>query len=346
MKRRVDKVLSLNSRNKKEFLKKNDQKTTRRAIKPKPISKPSSLDVENVVRLNSYMQKLGIASRRKADLLILSGKVKVDGKLVKKLGSRVKPDSVISVENQDYGKVLEKKSYIFYKPFRFITSRKDKMNRSIIFDLPALGVLPLTVQSVGRLDYRSEGLLILTNDGDLAYSITHPKFSIEKTYVVLLSTLVKKEEIAQLRKGVELEDGFAKPQSIKLKAKEKLGRSIGQWVEITVTEGRNRLVRRMFELFGYKVVRLIRVRIGDIKLPSRFEPGQIRPVNTSEKDYLQKIKKQTLSMKNSIYEKENLLKKRIKNKISLNDKQYALKEKSKEIKRVKVAKEKKRTKNK
>ena len=102
----------------------------------------------------------------------------------------------------------------------------------------------------------------------------------------------------------------------------------------------------MFELFGYKVVRLIRVRIGDIKLPSRFEPGQIRPVNTSEKDYLQKIKKQTLSMKNSIYEKENLLKKRIKNKISLNDKQYALKEKSKEIKRVKVAKEKKRTKNK
>jgi len=345
MKKRVDKVLSLNSRNKKEFFKKTEPHGSRKATKSKLVLKEATLDSGEVLRLNSYMQKLGIASRRRADLLILAGKVKVDGKIVKKLGSRVNPKAVISVENQDFGKILDKKSYIFYKPFRFITSRKDKMNRSIIFDLPALGALPITVQSVGRLDYRSEGLLILTNDGDLAYSITHPKFSIEKTYVVLLSTLVKKEEIAQLRKGVDLEDGFAKPHSIKLKAKEKLGRSTGQWVEITVTEGRNRLVRRMFELFGYKVVRLIRVRIGDIKLPSRFEPGQIRPVDSSEKEYLQKIKKQTLSTKNSIYEKDSFIKKRGKSKASLNDKDYALKEKSKEIKRVRVAKGKKSSKN-
>lgn len=243
------------------------------------------------IRLNVYIQEHGLASRRKADELIQSGLVKVNGQVVKTLGTKIEKTDEILVNGKKLSRRPTKVTYLFHKPYLTMTSRSDDRSRPTIYDLPPLKKLPGNVQPVGRLDFKSEGLLILTNDGDLALALSHPKYSVEKTYSVLLSTQISTLEIDKLKKGLELEDGFAKPVSVKSSSREKFANSTGQWIEITVSEGRNRLVRRMMEALGLKVVRLMRIAIGDVRLPSNLAPGKMRPVTEQEKLYLSQLKK-------------------------------------------------------
>ncbi|APJ03299.1 pseudouridine synthase [Silvanigrella aquatica] len=301
------------------------------------------------VRLNVLLQEFGVSSRRKADELIEAGQVKVDGKVVKKLGTKVDRAASISVDGKALKSKPAKMIYLLNKPFMTITSRKDEKERPTIFDLPEIKKLPLNVQSVGRLDYRSEGLLVLTNDGDLSLALSHPKYSVEKTYAVLTSSSFTIEDAEKLKKGIELEDGPAKVISLKIGNKEKLGNSVGQWIELVVTEGRNRLVRRMMEALGLSVVRLVRVAIGDLRLPGKLEPGKIRPASEAEIKYLNDIKKdmeqQESKKKKSSYVLSNevIAKRKLIKKMSLNDSDYAREAERREKRATLVAKTRKQS---
>jgi pseudouridine synthase len=232
-------------------------------------------DAGEALRLNVFLQRRGLASRRKADELILSGAVRVNRKVVTTLGVKVLPTDSVSVNGRVVRSEVPQATYLFNKPDLYLTTRKDSRSRNTIFDIQAISKLPGNVQPVGRLDFRSEGLLILTNDGDLAFALSHPKFHVEKTYAVLVSEQFTQTDLEKLRNGVDLPDGFAKPLSVKTGGSEKLGGSKGQWLKIVVTEGRNRLVRRMLAALGFKVVKLVRIGIGTIQLPESLQTGQI-----------------------------------------------------------------------
>ena len=291
--------------------------------------KTASAAPEGHVRLNVFLQSHGVASRRKADELIERGSVKVNGKAVTTLGLRIDPDSTVTVNGKVIKAELPRMTVVFNKPDMCLTTRFDAQARMTIFDFPALKGLPNNVQAVGRLDYRSEGLLILTNDGDLAYALTHPRFSVEKTYAILVADDVTVEDIEKLRAGVKLEDGLAKAISARLGTKEKMGASRGQWIEIVVTEGRNRLIRRMAEALGLKVVRLVRIAIGELRLPTRVSTGQITTVSGHDLAYLEKIKEEMLAnrgtptdLSESGLTPQDLRKRKIKRSLKLNDTEY------------------------
>lgn len=297
----------------------------------KSRDKSPQSDPTDQVRLNVFLQECGVASRRKADELISAGAVKVNGKTVSQLGTRIARTDKVHVQGKLVGaKSIPKVVYILNKPDMCLTTRFDSKMRRTIFDLAALKSLPSNVQAVGRLDYRSEGLLLLTNDGDLAYALTHPRFSVEKTYAVLVSDGVTIEDVEKLRAGVMLDDGMAKAVSVRLGSKEKMGASRGQWLELVVTEGRNRLIRRMAEAIGLKVVRLVRVGMGEILLPATLKPGAITPVDASGQKQLEQIKRDMLKAmsqekggKVAFLDAETVSKRKMKRKLKLNDEEYA-----------------------
>jgi 23S rRNA pseudouridine2605 synthase len=246
------------------------------------------------IRLNVYLQKRGLGSRRKCDELIEVGRVNVDGKKVTVLGTMISPDAQVKVDNQWVQEPIRACYYLLNKPVRTLTSRADAQGRPTIFDLPSVKNLPTNIQSVGRLDFNSEGLILLTNDGEMAYTLTHPKFSVEKSYAVLTNDLITPSDLEKLRSGVILDDGFAKPIRVKLGAKQVLGVSKGHWVEVVVTEGRNRLIRRIFEAVGLKVLRLVRTAIGKSFLADKHKPGDVLPLSKEELSYFEKLKTQML----------------------------------------------------
>ena len=310
-------------------------KPRRAASKSKPAAprtaaqKAESAAQEGFVRLNVFLQTHGVASRRKADELIERGTVKVNGKVVTTLGLRIDPDSVVSVNGKLIKAEPPRMTVVLNKPDLCLTTRYDAQSRTTIFDLPALKGLPSNVQAVGRLDYRSEGLLLLTNDGDLAYALTHPRFSVEKTYAILVTDDVTIEDLEKLRAGVKLDDGLAKAISVRMGNKEKMGASRGQWIEIVVTEGRNRLIRRMAEALGLKVVRLVRIALGDLRIPARLSSGQLTAVNAHDLAYLEKIKTEMLANRDSTTDlsdtgltPQDLRKRKIKRTLKLNDTEY------------------------
>ncbi|MDW8066977.1 MAG: pseudouridine synthase [Aquificaceae bacterium] len=229
-----------------------------------------------LVRLNRYLSMCGIASRRKADELILQGRVKVNGLVVKELGWRVDPqEDLIEVDGREV-KPATHRYIILYKPCCYLTSLgqpKDgkKTIRELIKDVPE------RVYPAGRLDYNAEGLLILTNDGELANRIMHPRHKLPKTYLVWVLGKVSKETVERMQKGAMLEDGFAKPDSVRL-IKHKEGKSL---LQIVFHEGRKHIVKRFVSRFGHKVVRLKRVAIGPIELGS-LKPGQWRDLTKEE----------------------------------------------------------------
>lgn len=262
-------------------------------MKDKETSSDESTPANEVgERLNVYLQVRGVASRRKADQLISLGRVKVDGQVCRTLGFRVPKGAHVTVDDEPVTKEVPRTTILFHKPDLCLTSRSDPEGRTTIFDLPALRTLPRNVQSVGRLDFRSEGLILLTNDGDLAHALSHPRFSVPKTYAVLLTDSIRSDEMEKLKRGIELEDGMAKAISVKQGSSVKLGSTTrGKWVEITVSEGRNRLIRRMLEALGLKVVRLVRTAIGDIKLPETLGPGHLINVTAEQARYLAALKR-------------------------------------------------------
>ena len=191
-------------------------------------------------RLQKRIANSGYTSRRKAEVLIEEGKVKVNGETVTELGTKVKSSDTVEVEGIKLEQ--EDKLYIlFYKPAQVITSVSDDKGRKVVTDY--FKELDTRIYPVGRLDYDTSGLLLLTNDGDFTNLMTHPRYKIKKKYVVKLKGYLMREEVKALEKGVKLEDGVTQPATVKIKNQDK--EKSTTLVEITITEGRNRQVRRI-----------------------------------------------------------------------------------------------------
>lgn len=235
-----------------------------------------------LVRLNRYLSMCGIASRRKAEELILQGRVKVNGLVVRELGWRIDPKRDVVEVDSKVVKPLKYRYIALYKPCCYLTAlgpAKDgkKTIEELIKDIPE------RVYPAGRLDYNAEGLLLLTNDGELASRIMHPRHKLPKTYLVWVSGKVTQETIRKMERGAQLEDGFAKPDSVRLIKHEK-DKSL---IEIVFHEGRKHIVKRFVSHFGHKVLKLKRTAIGPISL-GRLKPGQWRELTKEE---LKKLKK-------------------------------------------------------
>ena len=235
-------------------------------------------------RLQKIIARAGLASRREAERWIVEGRVSVNGTIVRKLGSQADPSSdSIKVDGKRIKPASAKLYYAFHKPPSVITTLNDPENRPDL--TPYLAVLgeKRRVFPVGRLDYNTTGLLLLTNDGDLALRVAHPRFGVKKVYHVKLSACPTQEDLAQLKKGIRLDDGMAAPA--RARVIDRLKRNA--WVEIEVQEGRKREVRRIFEALGYFVEKLIRVRVGPIPLGA-LPQGELRPLTPLEIDLLKK----------------------------------------------------------
>lgn len=236
------------------------------------------------MRLNKYLAQLGIASRRKADELIAQGRVSINGKQVRQLGVQVHPEQdEVAVDDVPVGKPGKKKHYYaLYKPKNVVTTLSDPEKRPCIGDLVEL--MDTHVFPVGRLDFDAEGLLLLTNDGNISNKLLHPKYHVNKLYRVKVKGHPNKETIGKLRRGVKLEDGFVKPSEVKTEKKLKEN----AWVQITVGEGKNHLVKRIFMRVNHPVIRLIRTEFGPIKLGD-MKPGDLRRLTKQEIQQIQKV---------------------------------------------------------
>jgi 23S rRNA pseudouridine2605 synthase len=226
-------------------------------------------------RLQKILSQAGLASRRTAEDLIRAGRVKVNGRVIQELGSRADPiRDRITID----GKAVrpDRLRYLaFHKPAGMVSTMHDPEGR------PAIGEvvrgLRAHVFPVGRLDFDSSGLIVLTNDGELAQRLTHPRYGIEKVYRVKVRGLPEQEALGRLRRGVRLEDGPTRPARVELEANlEKKAR-----LRIAVREGRTRLVRRMCESIGHPVDRLARVAIGPLRLGT-LRPGEVRDLTPDE----------------------------------------------------------------
>lgn len=241
------------------------------------------------MRLQKWLSRLGLASRREAEDWIKNGRISVNGKQAS-LGTKVDPENDhITVDGKPIRKEEPSKVYwVLNKPDKVLTSRKPEEGKSTIYDLPKLKSLSLKVASVGRLDYRTEGMLLLSNDGELVHRLTHPKFKIPRHYQVLINGKLTKEQMETITKGVPLKDGMTKKVELVYAHGKNLGATKGSWYFITVYEGRNRIVRRIFEHFDYKVVKLIRYGFGDLRLSEDLAPGDYCQLSSKEIEYLKK----------------------------------------------------------
>lgn len=232
-------------------------------------------------RLQKYLANCGVASRRKCEEYILQGKVKVNGEIVTELGTKIDPEKdIIEFENK---KVKENAKHVYIllnKPIGYVTTADDQFGRNTVLDLVKVKE---RIVPVGRLDMYTSGALILTNDGDFVYKVTHPKHEIEKTYTVTLKGIVQNGEIEQLRQGVQIEDYITKPAKVKI-LKTDVEKDISR-LEITIHEGKNRQVRKMCEAVGRKVLALHRSKIGDIAVKD-LELGKWRYLSSKEVERL------------------------------------------------------------
>ena len=235
------------------------------------------------VRLQKYLAENGIASRRKSEEFILQGKVKVNGKIVNELGTKV-DDKIDIVEFN--GKIIKNKNkdYVYIllnKPIGYVTTVKDQFNRDTVIDLVKIN---RRIVPVGRLDMYTSGALILTDDGDFVYKVTHPKNEIEKTYTVTLIGIITKEEIEKLEKGVIIDENYkTKPAKVKiLKIDEEKNNSR---IFITIHEGKNRQIRKMCNAINRKVIALHRSKIGNIDVKN-VEIGKWRYLSQKEVEEL------------------------------------------------------------
>ena len=212
------------------------------------------------VRLQKYLANCGIASRRKAEELIVNGKISINGKVVTELGTKVNPKVDKVLYNGKEVRLEDEHVYILLnKPIGYVTTAKEQFGRDSVMDLVKVKE---RVVPVGRLDMYTSGALILTNDGDFVYQLTHPKHEVEKTYTVTIKGIVKNEEVEKLRKGVKIEDYITKEAKVKiLKTDKEKNQSR---LEITIHEGKNRQIRKMCEAIGHKVLALHRSKIAGI----------------------------------------------------------------------------------
>lgn len=227
-------------------------------------------------RLQKVIAHAGIASRRKAEQIILDGKVTVNGKVVKELGIKVSPSDRVEVE----GIPLEREEpvyFLFYKPRGVISSVQDEKGRKVVTDY--LPEIKQRVYPIGRLDYDTSGLLLLTNDGEFANLLMHPRNEIDKVYVAKTKGIPTRENIKKLQRGIQLEDGKTAPAKVKLLSFDK--RKQTAVIEISIHEGRNRQVRRMLEAIGCPVLKLKRERYGFLTLAG-LAAGDMRELTPHE----------------------------------------------------------------
>jgi 23S rRNA pseudouridine2605 synthase len=210
-------------------------------------------------RLNKFLAHAGVGSRRHCETLITAGRVSVDGRVVRELGTRVSPDQRVTVDGQP----IQAERFVYWlvnKPRGYLCTNHDPAGRPLAVDL--VPQVSQRVYTVGRLDEGSEGLLLLTNDGDLANQLMHPRFGVEKTYLVQVAGHPDREDQLKLLKGVWLSDGHVRARQVKrLKAQ---GEST--WLRIVLSEGKNREIRRMLARLGHKVMRLKRTAIGPVRI--------------------------------------------------------------------------------
>jgi 23S rRNA pseudouridine2605 synthase len=238
-------------------------------------SKPSN---EGLIRLNKFIANAGVCSRREADKYIESGVVSVNSKIVTQLGYKVKPTDKVQFE----GQTLKRERFVYVllnKPKGFITSTSDPFERKTVMSLVA-NATKERIYPVGRLDKNTTGVLLFTNDGDIAKKLTHPSHRIKKIYHVVLNKALSTEHFTQIQNGLKLEDGFIKPDALAY-ADPDNKREIG----IELHSGKNRIVRRIFEHLEYKVDKLDRVKIGSLT-KKNLSRGKWRILSPKEIDML------------------------------------------------------------
>ena len=234
-------------------------------------------------RIQKIIAQAGIASRREAERLILDGKVTLNGKVVTELGTKADPDKDYIKVN---GKLItrpEPKAYvILYKPRGYVTTTSDPEGRPTVMEL--LEKVKGRVFPVGRLDYDTEGLILCTNDGELAHRLQHPSHEVPKTYLAKVDGVPTTDEIVKLRNGIKLEDGMTAPARVKIIRK----MEANTWLEIIIHEGRNRQVKRMFDAIGHSVIKLKREGFAFLDL-GELKPGEFRHLTAEEVKKLKEI---------------------------------------------------------
>ena len=239
-------------------------------------------------RIQKILAKAGMASRREAERMVIEGRVMVNGKIIGTLGFKADPSKDhIKVDGKRLPHFEPKVTLLLNKPRGYLSTVDDPQGRRTIMDL--LKKVEWRIYPVGRLDFDAEGLLLLTNDGDLTQNLSHPRFSIPRTYLVKITGVPDEKKMMRLKKGVVLEDGKAKAvSSYILRHGEK-----NSWIRVVVAEGRNRLVKRMFAAIGHPVLKLKRVEFGPIKL-GELPIGQFRYLTPEE---IMKLKLQSSKLR-------------------------------------------------
>ncbi|SMB94376.1 ribosomal large subunit pseudouridine synthase B [Desulfonispora thiosulfatigenes DSM 11270] len=234
-------------------------------------------------RLQKVLADRGIASRRKCEEYIKGGLVKVNGEVITKLGTKVDPDKDIILFNNNTISKTNNKIYIMLnKPEGYVTTVKDEQNRPTVLDLTK--DIKDRIFPIGRLDYETEGLLLLTNDGKLAYKLTHPKHKVYKVYEVLVKGIPQNSDLDKLRTGIILQDGITAPAMIKT-IKTNDNKAL---LEIKIREGKNRQVRRMFSAINHPVLHLKRIKQGNLLL-GNLQKGKYRHLKEQEINDLKSI---------------------------------------------------------
>ncbi|MBX7246061.1 MAG: rRNA pseudouridine synthase [Candidatus Sumerlaeaceae bacterium] len=241
----------------------------------------TAANAEKPVRLQKFLAACGVASRRRCEILIAEGRVRINGALVTEMGTTINPatDEVrlngAVVRPPDSGLVY----YLLNKPRGYLVTASDQRGRRTIYEI--LGAIRERVVPVGRLDMDSEGLLLLTNDGELAHRLMHPSYRVEKEYEVVVRGSISTAAISRLRKGLPLDGKVTQPAKVQLLGKDPNGSRL----RITITEGRKRQVRRMMDAVGHSVISLRRVREGALQLGSLLS-GKCRPLEANEIELL------------------------------------------------------------
>ncbi|MCR4885687.1 MAG: rRNA pseudouridine synthase [Clostridiales bacterium] len=228
------------------------------------------------MRLQKYMASCGVASRRTAEKMIAEGRVSVNGKVITEMGVQVEDGDTVRLDGQVIRPEEEKRYVIYHKPAGEVTTVSDPEGRACVLD--HFRDYPVRLYPVGRLDYDSEGLLLLTNDGALTERLLHPSHQVDKTYLARVTGAVTPEEMQALRRGVLLDDHKTAPAKARLIRQE----TFASQVLVTIHEGRNRQVRRMFEETGHQVLQLRRVRFGPLELGD-LRRGEWRELTEEEK---------------------------------------------------------------
>ena len=226
-------------------------------------------------RLQKYLSECGVASRRKCEEIILNKKVKVNGKIIDELGYKVSDSDYITVSDIEVKK-KEKEYYILYKPEKVICSVKDEKNRTTVIDYINTNE---KIFPIGRLDYDTSGLLLLTNDGELANMLTHPSHKVEKKYLAKIDGIINPKDIYMLENGIVLDGIKTKKAKAKIQKIDKKNKK--SFVELTITEGRNHQVKNMFGALGYKVLKLKRTNYDFLTLKN-LSIGQSRKLTIKE----------------------------------------------------------------